>query len=143
MANLLHGELTEKIIGAFYQVYNELGYGFLEKVYEQALLILFAEDELLATSQNNIKLNYHGREIATYISDIIVDGKVIVEIKAARILDESHEAQLINYLKATGIEVGLLLNFGPKPTFKRFVFEKNKVLKSAQPVPSAAQIKDV
>jgi GxxExxY protein len=116
-------ELTEKIIGVFYKIYNNLGYGFLEKVYENAMLLDFNKENIPAVSQYAIKVVYEGEIVGEYIADILVDGKVILEIKAMRNLAPEHEAQLLNYLKATDKEVGLLLNFGPKPQIKRKVFD--------------------
>jgi GxxExxY protein len=116
-------ELTEKIIGVFYKVYNQLGYGFLEKVYENAMMLEFEKESIPALAQSPIKVSYDGRVIGEYFADILVDGKVIVEIKASRGLPLESEAQLLNYLKATDMEVGLLLNFGPAPQIKRKVFD--------------------
>ena len=116
-------ELTEKIIKIFYRVYNNLGYGFLEKVYENAMMIEFEKEDILAVSQFSIKVFYGDKIVGEYFTDILVDDKVIVEIKAARKLALENEAQLMNYLKATDKEVGLLLNFGPKPEIKRKVFD--------------------
>src|SRR3990172_10036770 len=114
-------ELTEKIINIFYRVYNKLGYGFLEKVYENAMLREFKKENIPAVSQFPIKVFYEDEIIGEYFADIFVDDKVIVEIKAAKGLALENEAQLLNYLKATDIEVGLLLNFGTKPEIKRKV----------------------
>ena len=116
-------ELTEKIIGIFYKVYNNLGYGFLENVYENAMVLDFKKENIPAVSQYAIKVLYEDEIVGKYFADILVDGKVIVEIKAAKNLALEHEAQLLNYLKATDKEVGLLLNFGPKPEFKRKIFD--------------------
>jgi len=121
-----HKELTEKIIRIFYRVYNTLGYGFLEKVYENAMMIEFRIECIRAVAQSPIKVFYIEEVIGEYFADIVVDEKVIVEIKATRTLALEHEAQLLNYLKATDIEVGLLLNFGPKPQIKRKVFDNNR-----------------
>jgi len=118
-----HKELTEKIIKIFYRVYNKLGYGFLEKVYENAMMIEFKKEGISATSQSPIKVFYEDEVIGEYFPDMLVDNKVIVEIKAAKRLVEEHEAQLLNYLKATDIEVGLMLNFGTKPECKRKAFD--------------------
>jgi GxxExxY protein len=117
-----HSDLTDKIIKAFYTVYNKLGYGFLEKVYENALLIELTKCGLKAVSQIPIKVYYDGLDVGMYFADFIVNDLVIIELKAAEGLIEEHEAQLVNYLKATDIEVGLLLNFGKTPQFKRKVF---------------------
>ena len=121
-----HKELTEKIIKIFYSVYNKLSYGFLEKVYENAMMIEFKREGILAVSQSPMKVFYEGEVIGEYYADILVDNKVIVEIKAAKQLVEENEAQLLNYLKATDVEVGLLLNFGTKPEVKRKVFDNTR-----------------
>lgn len=118
----LHGEITEKIIKAFYKVYNELGFGFLEKVYENALYLELEQMDLKCEKQKQIVVYYQDKVVGKYFADIIVENKVILELKAAESLREEHEFQLINYLKATDIEVGLLLNFGKKPHFKRKIF---------------------
>jgi GxxExxY protein len=118
-----HKELTENIIKIFYKVYNTLGYGFLEKIYENAMMIEFRKASIHAVSQNPIKVICDGELIGDYFADILVDDKVIVEIKAAKCMALEHEAQLLNYLKATDKEVGLLLNFGPKPELSRKVFD--------------------
>lgn len=120
--NYKHAEITEKIIKAFYNVYNKLGFGFLEKVYEHAILIELRKMGVEVVNQYMIKVFYDGIEVGNYFADLFVENSVIVEIKAAEGLIEEHEAQLVNYLKATNIEVGLLLNFGKKPSFKRKVF---------------------
>lgn len=121
-----HWDLCHQIVGIFYSVYNELGYGFLEAVYEEALAIGLAEAGLSARQQVATPIWFHGRTIGEYKADIVVNNLVLLELKAAKALDASHEAQTLNYLRATDIEVGLLLNFGPKPHFKRFVFENNR-----------------
>ena len=123
---LLHKDITDKIIKAFYKVYNELGFGFLEKVYENALFLELKAMGLFCEKQKQIKVYYNGQIVGEYFSDIIVNGCVIVELKAAESLCEEHELQLINYLKATEIEVGILLNFGKKPEFKRKLFTNDK-----------------
>jgi len=123
---MLHSEITEKIIHAFYKVYNTLGYGFLEKVYENALIIELKKMGFHVSQQDNIKVYYDRRIVGDYFADIIVDDSVIVEIKAPEGLREEHKTQLINYLKATSKEVGLLLNFGKTPEFKRAIFTHNQ-----------------
>ncbi len=119
-------DITEKIIKAFYQVYNTLGYGFLEKVYENAMLIELKKLGLTAIPQSPIKVYYEEQIVGEYFADILVNEKVIVKIKSAKSLTEGNEAQLLNYLKATDIEVGLLLNFGPKPEVKRKAFDNSR-----------------
>ena len=121
-----HETLTEKIIKAFYHVYNELGYGFLEKVYENALMIEFKKNGLPAVQQSPVNVIYENEIIGQYSADIIVENKIIIEIKAKKKLIPQDEAQLLNYLKATDKEVGLLVNFGPKPEFSRKVFDNSK-----------------
>ena len=118
-----HWDLCHPIVGIFYSVYNELGYGFLEAVYEEALSIGMSEAGLSIGRQIATPIWFRGRTIGEYKADLIVNHHVVLELKAARVLDASHEAQILNYLRATDIEVGLLRNFGPKPHFKRFVFE--------------------
>ena len=126
--NYKHSEITEKIIRVFYKVYNTLGYGFLEKVYANALFLELVKMDLIVDKQEQIKVYYDGKEVGEYFEDLIVDECVIVELKAAETLCEEHEFQLINYLKATEMEVGLLLNFGKKPECKRKVFSNKKYL---------------
>ena len=123
---LLHEDITNKIIKAFYRVYNELGFGFLEKVYENALFIELMDMGLYCEKQQPIKVYYAEQLVGEYFADIIVNDCVVVELKAAAAIVEVHELQLINYLKATEIEVGLLLNFGEKPEFKRKVFTNDR-----------------
>ena len=123
---MLHQDLTEKIIKAFYTVYNTLGYGFLEKVYENALMIELQKMELQTVQQKCIQVLYDGYVVGDYFADIIINGLVIVEIKTAEGLREEHSNQLLNYLKATDIEIGLLLNFGKAPEFKRLIFTNDK-----------------
>lgn len=121
-----HQALTEEIIKIFYWVYNALGYGFLEKVYENAMMIEFKNEGLPATQQSPIDVIYSNQIVGQYFADIIVEDKVIVEIKAKKHLGAEDEAQLLNYLKATDKEVGLMVNFGPKPELTRKVFSNRK-----------------
>ncbi|WP_421827684.1 GxxExxY protein [Larkinella sp.] len=120
---LLHKNLTDAILKAYFNVYNTLGYGFLEKVYENAMLIELRRQKLDCVSQQLIKVYYQKTEVGSYFADIVVNNAVILELKAAEVLILEHECQLLNYLKATRMEVGLLLNFGKKPEFRRKVFE--------------------
>ncbi len=129
--NYKHSDITEKVIKTFYKVYNTLGFGFLEKVYSNALFIELMAMGLFVEKQKQIKVFYLGKEVGEYFADLIVERTVIVELKAAESLCEEHEFQLINYLKATEIEVGLLLNFGKKPELRRKVFSnKANLIKS-------------
>ena len=118
-----HKDLTEKIIGAAFEVHRELGPGFLEKVYETALVQELSSRGVSARPQAEIEVSYRGQPVGLYFADILVDGRVICEIKAVESLSRAHEAQLLHYLKATGIKVGLLLNFGARRLqVKRMVF---------------------
>ncbi len=119
-------EVTGRVIGAFYTVYNELGYGFLESVYEEALAIALEDAGLKAARQVGVPVWYRGQQVGDFRADIVVENNVILELKAVRGLDPSHESQLLNYLRATQIEVGLLLNFCPRPEFKRLVFDNGR-----------------
>ena len=118
---MLYEELTRKIIGCGFEVSNELGVGFLESVYENAMLVALADAGLNARSQVPIGVSFRKRPVGDFFADIVVEGRVVVELKAVRTLVSVHEAQVINYLKATGVEVGLLFNFGnPKLEYRRF-----------------------
>jgi GxxExxY protein len=121
-----HSDVTEKILAAFYKVYNTLGYGFLEKVYENALAIELRNMGLRVVQQEPITVFYDGEVVGEYFADLTVEACVLVEIKAARELVAEHEAQLLNYLKATPYEVGQLLNFGPKPQHIRRAFDNTR-----------------
>ena len=118
-----HAEMTEKVIGAFFKVYNTLGYGFAEKVYENSLAIELRKLGLQVEQQRCITVYYEEKNVGEYFADILVNDAVILELKAVRQLLNEHEAQLLNYLKATTIEVGLLLNFGPKAEHRRKVYD--------------------
>jgi len=124
---LKHKEITNKILHSFYKiVYPELGYGFLEKVYENAMAIALLGMGLKVQQQEKISVYFQKNLVGEYFADLLVDGLVIVELKAVSHLLNEHEAQLLNYLRATPYEVGLLLNFGPKPEFRRKVFENER-----------------
>ena len=118
-----HEELTQKIIKAFYTVYNSLGYGFLEKVYENALSIELVKLGLVVQKQKSISVYYDEQEVGIYYADLIVNELVIIVLKAPSSIADEHYVQLLNYLKATNMEVGLLLNFGKKPEIKRKIFD--------------------
>ena len=121
-----HAALTDRIIGAFFTVYNRLGYGFTEKVYENALALELRKLGLQVEQQKPIKVYYDGQVVGEYFADIVVNGAVILELKAVRRFLKEHEAQLLNYLKATTVEVGMLLNFGPKSDFRRKVYDNDR-----------------
>ena len=120
--SLLHQDITEEIISTYYYVYNELGYGFLEKVYENAMLIELKSRGFKVESQKLIKVYFKDTIVGEYFADIVVNDKIILELKSCEALAPEHEVQLFNYLKATKIEVGLLFNFGKRAAFKRKIF---------------------
>ncbi len=124
--DILHKEITDQILKAFYKVYNELGFGFLEKVYENALIIELRKAGLVCYKQQPVNVFYDEINVGSYYADIVVNDCVIIELKAAEALIEAHELQLVNYLKATQIEIGILLNFGKVPSFKRKIFTNDK-----------------
>jgi GxxExxY protein len=140
MSDLPHSDVTEKIIACMYQVHNELGAGFTEKVYRRALALLLREQGLTAIEEARILVHFHGTVIGTFHVDIVVDGLVLVEIKATRELDALAESQILNYLKAAGGGIGLLINFGKRAVFKRRVMGDpnanlpNVIRKSGTPV---------
>ena len=118
---LMHESITKSIIGCAFEVINELGTGFLESVYEKALLLALRQRGLSAVSQHSVKVVFRGETVGDFYVDVFVEEKVLVELKAVKTLAPEHQAQIINYLNATGIEVGLLINFGSsKLEYKRF-----------------------
>ena len=124
---LKHREVTDKILHAFFKiVYPQLGYGFLEKVYENALVFALTSLGLKVEQQVKIAVYFQGNVVGEYFADLLVEDKVIVELKAVSRLLLEHEAQLLNYLRATPYEVGLLLYFGPKPDFRRKAFDNSR-----------------
>lgn len=126
MSELKHSEVTREIIQGFYEVYNALCFGFLEKVYENALALELRSRGLDVVQQKPISVHYKGVVVGEYFADLFVNGVVLVELKAASKIIEAHEAQLLNYLRATNIEVGLLLNFGEKPDHKRKIYTNER-----------------
>jgi len=125
-SRLKYGAITEKIISVFYEVYNELGHGFIESVYEKAFEFALTSKGLSVRRQIEIPVWFRGRKVGDFDADMLVEQRVLLELKACRTLDTAHEAQLLNYLRATQIEVGLLLNFGLKPQFKRLAFDNRR-----------------
>jgi len=121
-----HQDLTSKIIECAYKVHNSLGFGFLEAVYQNALLIELQKAGLRAEKEKRIQIYYDNHLVGDYAADIIVEDNVILELKSVKDLHPAHEAQLVNYLKATGIEVGLLINFGQSVEIKRKVYNNKK-----------------
>lgn len=126
MKELVYRELTYKIIGVFYDVYNELGHGFLESVYQKSLGLALEAAGLEIRWPIDIPVWFRGHQVGLFEGDMLVERSVLLELKAVRTLDGSHQAQLLNYLRATDIEVGLLLNFGVKPEFKRLLFDNSR-----------------
>jgi GxxExxY protein len=126
MGTLLHKSITDKILKVYYEVYNELGYGFLEKVYQNAMYFELKSLGYKVKAQKQIKVYYKKQLVGEYYSDLLVEDKVIVELKATELLMNAHVAQIMNYLKGTPIEVGLLLNFGEQPEFKRFIYTNDR-----------------
>ena len=124
---MLYEDITSEIIKIFYKVNNTLGYGFLEKVYENAIILELKKTGIKIKQQENIKVFYEGEEVGNYYADIIVEDKIILELKCCENLRDEHRNQLINYLKATNMKVGLLLNFGKNSEFKRVIFSKNNI----------------
>jgi GxxExxY protein len=135
-----HGEITEKIIGVFYQVYNELGHGFLESVYQKSLQIALNSIGLKALTHIEIPVSFRGQQVGDFEADLLVEGCVLIELKACATLHPAHTAQLLNYLRATDIEVGLLLNFGLKPEFKRLLFDNPRKSIRENPCLSVAEL---
>ena len=121
--DLKHFELTQRIIAVFYEVYNELGHGFLESVYQKSLILALKDSGLIVQSPIEIPVWFRGHQVGEFEGDVLVEKCVLLELKAARTLDSSHKAQLLNYLRATEIEIGLLLNFGVKPEIKRLIYD--------------------
>lgn len=122
----LHFEITEKVIGVFFEVYNELGGGFLESVYRQALKIALEQTGLKVATEVPVPVHFRGRMVGNFRADLIVNDSILLELKAVSAFDRSHDGQVLNYLRATNLEVGLLLNFGPKAQFRRFILENEK-----------------
>jgi GxxExxY protein len=137
---LKHFELTEKIIGVFYDVYNELGHGFLESTYAESLVVALEDIGLRASREVAVPVWFRGRKVGQYFADVIVEDAVLLELKAARALESAHEAQLLHYLRATEIEVGLLVNFGLRPQFRRFLFDNERKKIHGNPCESVAKV---
>lgn len=121
-----HSDLTGKVLGAFFQIHKEMGFGFSEKVYQAALAILLEELGMMVEQQKPIKVYFHNRVVGEYIADMVINDVVLLELKAVEHLADVHSAQLLNYLKSTEIEVGLLLNFGPQAEFRRKIYDNSR-----------------
>lgn len=123
-----HSELTDLIIGTFYDVYNELGFGFLESVYRKALRIALLEKGLAVEEEVEVTVWFRGKNVGNFKSDLLVNRSILIELKTAENLSPAHEAQVLNYLRATSLELGLLLNFGPKPQVRRLLLDNERKL---------------
>jgi GxxExxY protein len=137
---LKHFDLTEKIIGVFYDVYNELGHGFLESTYAEALVVALGQSGLSVAREVPVPVWFRGRKVGQYYADLVVEGLVLFELKAGRTLESTHEAQLLHYLCATEVEVGLLLNFGLRPQFRRLLFDNARKKIRENPCESVAKV---
>lgn len=131
--DLKYKELTEQIIKAFYDVYNDLGYGFLERVYQNAMYFELLDQGFKVEAQRSINVFHKGRMVREYYADLVVNDVIIIELKAAVRLSDAYEEQLVNYLKATNIEVGLLFNFGTQPEFERKIWDNNRKKRNQKP----------
>jgi GxxExxY protein len=126
MTEILHKELSDSILKVFYEVYNELGYGFIEKVYQNAMYLELKSQGFKVEAQKQIKVHYKDELVGDFFADLLIDDLIILELKACDVLVKAHYVQTLNYLKATNIEIGLLLNFGEKPEIKRLIFTNNR-----------------
>ena len=137
---LKHSDLTDRIIGVFYDVYNELGHGFLESAYAEAMVIALEDVGLAVAREVPVPVWFRGRKAGQYFADLMVEDTILLELKAARSLDGTHEAQLLHYLRATNLEVGLLLNFGARPQFRRLLFDNERKKIRGNPCESVAKV---
>lgn len=126
MGNLLHRNLSDTILKIYFEVYNELGYGFLEKVYQNAMYFELKSQGYKVEAQKQIKVYYKSQLVGDYFADLLIEDSIILELKACECLMDDHKAQLLNYLKATELEIGLLLNFGTTPEFKRSIYTNDR-----------------
>lgn len=126
MSGLLHKNITDDILKVYFDIYNHLGYGFLEKVYQNAMYFELQKKRYKVEAQKSIKVYFKGQLIGEYYADLLIEDKIIIELKACELLMNAYVAQLMNYLKATSIEVGLLLNFGEEPEFKRIIYTNDR-----------------
>lgn len=121
-----HSELTETIIGVFYDVYNELGHGFLESVYRNSMRLALIEKGLSVETEVPIAVFFRGNNVGDFRADLIVEKSILLELKTAEAIVKTHEAQILNYLRSTVLEIGLILNFGPKPQVRRLLFDNDR-----------------
>ena len=137
---LKHSNLTDKIIGVFYDVYNELGHGFLESTYSEAMALALTEYGLANAREVPVPVWFRGRKVGHYFADLVVESNVLLELKATRTLESAHDAQLLHYLRSTEIEVGLLFNFGPRPQFRRLLLDNQRKKIRGNPCKSVAKV---
>jgi GxxExxY protein len=121
-----HREITRRVVGVFFEVYGELGYGFLESIYRAAMTIALREAGLLVQPEVELEARFRGRSIGAFRADLLIENAVVVELKAARGIDSAHIAQLLNYLRCTALETGLILNFGSRPQIRRLIFTNDR-----------------
>jgi GxxExxY protein len=118
--------LTERIIGVFYEVYNELGFGFLESVYREAMRIALGQAGLPVEAEFAVPVSFRGRLVGVFRADLVVDGRVVIELKTAESINKAHEAQVLHYLRASAMETGLVMNFGPDAKFRRIELQNSR-----------------
>jgi GxxExxY protein len=123
---LMHADLTDTLIRIYYDLYNELGHGFLESVYQKAFALVLRQEGLTFQQQSPIRVTFRGEDVGELFADLPVESSELIELKAVNALERAHERQLLNYLRATNIEVGLLFNFGPRPQFRRLAFDNSR-----------------
>ena len=121
-----HSALTETIIGVFYDVYNELGFGFLESVYRNSLRLALVQKGLIVEQEAPVTVFFRGQNVGDFRADLVVNGAILVELKTAEMIVAAHESQILNYLRSTGLEIGLILNFGPKPRIRRLLLDDER-----------------
>ena len=129
--DLKYRDLTQKVIGVFFEVYNELGHGFLESVYQKSFELALSSKGLKVDRKIQIPVWFRGEKVGDFEADVLVENCLLLELKGVRTLDRAHEAQLLNYLRATDVEVGMLFNFGVKPEFKRLAFDNSRKRRSS------------
>ena len=131
-SNYKHSELTDKVIGVFYEVYNELGFGFLESVYRNSLRIALLERGLTVEQEVPVAVLFHRKNVGDFRADLVVNGTILLEPKTAENIVAAHESQVLNYLRSTAIELGIILNFGPKPQVRRLLMDNSRKYVRAQ-----------
>ena len=131
---MIDEELTGRVIKVFYKIYNALGYGFIESIYHNSMIIEMVKEGITVETEKPIAVSYDGHVVGTFSADLVIEGKIILELKAKEVLQTAHEAQLTNYLRATDVELGLLLNFGKEPEFKRKYFSNEKKRRPRDPL---------